>query len=639
MALATLYSKARLTNYNLPQIHGIIIDHKARPESTEEAEWVAEQLRLKLDIDSTIIPLKWPDGYDVLGAATAGNKSGKESSFESKAREFRYQALGRLCRDKNIYALLVAHHADDQAETVFMRLMSKRWRWGLQGMQPVEWIPECYGIHGVHQSGSIRRLVTGLPMQIEKGGIQVLRPLLGFEKSRLITTCQENGIVWAEDKTNQIPSLTARNSVRHVMQYHTLPPAISSKSLVSVAVRMQKRIKSHQEAAENLFNECPIQLDLQTGSLIVRFPPASSLLDRPIVTDSDKHSAKNTAMLLVDRIAELVSPRNRNKSIGRASIGVETIYPIFRTELVLSKDEQNFCVWGLWFRRWDKPTPFASPELPAEPHKMEWLLCRQPFQKSGKEQATTRITIQPLHVDCTAGNEWHLFDGRYWIRVKNHGDRPVTIRPFEREDVLEFMQDNRSATETEHSRVPPDCLINAALNLIKTKDLRRHFPGIYRTNKDGREILIALPTFLVTVEDPKHDKVRYDIRYKKIDLGLRSPKDIITKGITKTDISEQVRRLRNKNRVLAKRFDLSGETGLKDAQQISEKAPHQQASGGKKADTTFHNSKAPAAPSPQAQQRPETHNMDQNDLEGLDWLTENEVAPRATTDETTNTPK
>jgi tRNA(Ile)-lysidine synthase len=45
MALASLYARAKKTNKFLPQAHGFIVDHKARPDSTEEANWVAEQLR------------------------------------------------------------------------------------------------------------------------------------------------------------------------------------------------------------------------------------------------------------------------------------------------------------------------------------------------------------------------------------------------------------------------------------------------------------------------------------------------------------------------------------------------------------------------------------------------------------------
>lgn len=44
MALATLYANCKRPQ--LPKLHGIIIDHKARPESTEEAQWVAEQLSI-----------------------------------------------------------------------------------------------------------------------------------------------------------------------------------------------------------------------------------------------------------------------------------------------------------------------------------------------------------------------------------------------------------------------------------------------------------------------------------------------------------------------------------------------------------------------------------------------------------------
>lgn len=45
MALATLYARAEKSLSSLPRCHGIIVDHKVRPESSEEAEWVAEQLR------------------------------------------------------------------------------------------------------------------------------------------------------------------------------------------------------------------------------------------------------------------------------------------------------------------------------------------------------------------------------------------------------------------------------------------------------------------------------------------------------------------------------------------------------------------------------------------------------------------
>lgn len=45
MALASLYARTYQGNTSLPKPCAIIIDHKLRPESTDEANWVAEQLR------------------------------------------------------------------------------------------------------------------------------------------------------------------------------------------------------------------------------------------------------------------------------------------------------------------------------------------------------------------------------------------------------------------------------------------------------------------------------------------------------------------------------------------------------------------------------------------------------------------
>lgn len=50
MALASLFANTESSKtHERPRIHAhaFIVDHKVRPESTEEAEWVAEQCRSK----------------------------------------------------------------------------------------------------------------------------------------------------------------------------------------------------------------------------------------------------------------------------------------------------------------------------------------------------------------------------------------------------------------------------------------------------------------------------------------------------------------------------------------------------------------------------------------------------------------
>lgn len=57
MALAALYTQSRRKNTELPSAHGFIVDHRVRPESTEEAEWVASQLRLKCEIQHMVFAM------------------------------------------------------------------------------------------------------------------------------------------------------------------------------------------------------------------------------------------------------------------------------------------------------------------------------------------------------------------------------------------------------------------------------------------------------------------------------------------------------------------------------------------------------------------------------------------------------
>lgn len=57
MALAYLYDRARRANKFLPRARGFIVDHKVRPGSTEEANWVVEQLRLKCKLHASYMSL------------------------------------------------------------------------------------------------------------------------------------------------------------------------------------------------------------------------------------------------------------------------------------------------------------------------------------------------------------------------------------------------------------------------------------------------------------------------------------------------------------------------------------------------------------------------------------------------------
>lgn len=94
------------------------------------------------------------------------------SSLEARAREARYQAFAGLLRDGDV--LLMAHHADDQLETMLLRLM-----------------------RGAGPAG-----LAGMPRSRDLGSGRLLRPLLDFPKAELQDYAAHEGLDWVEDDSN-----------------------------------------------------------------------------------------------------------------------------------------------------------------------------------------------------------------------------------------------------------------------------------------------------------------------------------------------------------------------------------------------------------------------------------------------------
>lgn len=94
------------------------VNHKQRPESDQEEKVlvkIAEQL-----------------GVKIFTSSFSGNFS------ENAARQFRYDFFGKVMQEGHYTALVTAHHADDQAETVFMRLLRGARLRHLSGMKAVQ---------------------------------------------------------------------------------------------------------------------------------------------------------------------------------------------------------------------------------------------------------------------------------------------------------------------------------------------------------------------------------------------------------------------------------------------------------------------------------------------------------------------
>jgi len=474
-----------------------------------------------------ILTPQWPNDVNPRSSST----------LETNARTLRYRALGIACRDLGIPSLVLAHHADDQAETIVLRLLQQRFRYGLKGIESIVDIPECHGIHGVHKSGTLPprdHIKPGLNIELESGGVQLLRPLLGFGKDRLISTAKAHNVAWVEDATNLDRTLTARNAIRHIMTYHKLPAALSKERLVTVANRMQDRIETHAQAAKSLFDTLDLKLDTQTGSVIVRLPPKSALLDRQIITKEDEDFAHNTGTLLLHHLIRLVSPFDQKASISNVTHATNLLYPRGSEPSSPGPKSNSFSVQGVWFRRWTGPSPFSQSSNNNDPGDInescehfcprEFLLTRIPFSPAG-ENASPTIEFPP-HNHNRGNDIFHFWDSRFWIRISNPTSKPLILRSFkpsELEQLSLLINNARKASKGEHvptSELPTDIdvFFRELVSRLKPVDLRFTIPAVFEKNETGKQDkLLGFPSLMI---GPRlREGVCWEVRYKKADIG------------------------------------------------------------------------------------------------------------------------
>ncbi len=136
----------------------LIVDHGLRAEAADEVAATRNVLG-GLGIESDV--LAWTGPKPATG-------------LQQAAREARYRLLRDACRRRGILHLLVAHQADDQAETVAMRAARNSGPDGLAGMAAL----------------------------IEGPEVRLLRPLLAVPRERLAATLQTERILWIDDPSN-----------------------------------------------------------------------------------------------------------------------------------------------------------------------------------------------------------------------------------------------------------------------------------------------------------------------------------------------------------------------------------------------------------------------------------------------------
>ena len=144
------------------QVEDATIDHGLRAEAPDEAAMVAD-LCDRLGVRHATLTARWSEL--------------PETAIQERARNQRYRLLGYWAEERGLDALATAHHAEDQAETVLMRLARGSGVRGLAAMRPRSVSP------GVH--------------------IRLLRPLLGWRRAELEEVCCSAGVTPVADPSNE----------------------------------------------------------------------------------------------------------------------------------------------------------------------------------------------------------------------------------------------------------------------------------------------------------------------------------------------------------------------------------------------------------------------------------------------------
>lgn len=114
-------------------------------------------------------------------------------SIEMAARALRYAWFAEVCSTCAYDALVVAHNANDNAETMVLNLLRGTGLRGITGMKSSTMIP-C--------------------QDAKDESIRLLRPMLNFSRSEILEYAKARGLAWREDSTNA-DSAYKRNCIRN----------------------------------------------------------------------------------------------------------------------------------------------------------------------------------------------------------------------------------------------------------------------------------------------------------------------------------------------------------------------------------------------------------------------------------------
>ncbi len=207
MALAFLLSRWAVEHG--VELHVLSVDHGFRAAAKDEVLQVAEVVSGWKNVTHHILTY--------TGALP-------ESAIQEEARNLRYRLMAERCAELGVRYLCLAHHRDDQGETVLFRLAKGSGLDGLCAMRAVSAYSD---------------------------DLDLVRPLLEVSKAELLAFCVREGISYIDDPSNENMDFARvrLRAAREVLEAEGL----SNKRLALSAKRLQRARDALEAAAEVLY--------------------------------------------------------------------------------------------------------------------------------------------------------------------------------------------------------------------------------------------------------------------------------------------------------------------------------------------------------------------------------------------------
>ena len=316
-----------------------------------------------------------------------------KAGLEASARALRYQAFAEYDTD----CLLLAHHLDDQAETLLLNL--------LRGA----------GVRGAAAMPIVRDQGSGIRNQ--GNGAPIVRPLLDVSRAALVAYAKKHRLAWIEDESNLDESF-ARNFLRHAVL-----PVIEQR--FPAYRQTLSRSARHFSEADSLLEELAA-IDLANVvrdgklklSLLQQFSPAraKNLLRAYF-------AAQGLPPLDTDRLQEWLRQILNARGDSQIALGVAgLLLRRYRGDIWIEPDTP--CPAANWQLIWRGERELAVPELGGR-----WLMI--PMQ--GEGLSVEKLRAAPVSLRLRQGGEKLKPDCGRARKTLKHLLQQAAIAPWQRE--------------------------------------------------------------------------------------------------------------------------------------------------------------------------------------------------------------